>query len=62
MCDRIARIVSEGLKTCEDLETFLAVKPVVLAFEQTLQVSARFKIKILHLRLTPLHSISGVRV
>ncbi|KAG7562727.1 hypothetical protein FFLO_01788 [Filobasidium floriforme] len=37
MCDRIARIVSEGLKTCEDLETFLAVKPVVLAFEQTLQ-------------------------
>lgn len=40
MCDRIARIVSEGLKACEDLDTFLAVKPVVLAFEQTLQVSA----------------------
>ena len=38
MCERIARIVSEGLKACEDLDTFLAVKPVVLAFEQTLQV------------------------
>ena len=39
MCERIARIVSEGLKNCEDLDTFLVVKPVVLAFEQTLQVS-----------------------
>jgi hypothetical protein len=41
MCERIARIVSDGLKDCEDLDTFLAVKPVVLAFEQTLQVRTR---------------------
>jgi hypothetical protein len=34
-------MVSDGLKDCEDLDTFLAVKPVVLAFEQTLQVRTR---------------------
>lgn len=40
MCQEIVKIVGDGLKGCEELETFLAVKGHVLTFMQTLQVSA----------------------
>ncbi len=39
MCAQIVKIVGDGLKGCEELETFLGVKGHVLTFMQTLQVS-----------------------
>lgn len=35
----IVEVVSDGLKNCEDSNTFLAVKLSILRFEQTLEVS-----------------------
>lgn len=35
----IVQVVSDGLKGCEDSNTFLAVKLSILRFEQTLEVS-----------------------
>ena len=39
MCERVVRIVDEGLKGCEDPEVFLGTKFKVLTFVQTLEVS-----------------------
>lgn len=42
MCERVVRIVDEGLKNCEDPEIFLGTKFKVLTFVQTLEVSSSF--------------------
>lgn len=39
MCERVVRIVDEGLAGCEDPEIFLGTKFKVLTFVQTLEVS-----------------------
>ena len=39
MCERVVRIVDEGLRGCEDPEVFLGTKFKVLTFVQTLEVS-----------------------
>lgn len=39
MCERVVRIVHEGLAECEDPEIFLGTKFKVLTFVQTLEVS-----------------------
>ncbi len=41
MCERVVRIVDEGLAGCEDPEVFLGTKFKVLTFVQTLEVSRR---------------------
>lgn len=38
MCERVVRIVHEGLAECEDPEIFLGTKFKVLTFVQTLEV------------------------
>lgn len=38
MCERVVRIVDEGLGGCEDPEAFLGTKFKVLTFVQTLEV------------------------
>lgn len=38
MCERVVRIVDEGLAGCEDPEVFLGTKFKVLTFVQTLEV------------------------
>jgi len=38
MCERVVRIVDEGLRGCEDPEVFLGTKFKVLTFVQTLEV------------------------
>lgn len=40
MCERVVRIVDEGLRECEDPEVFLGTKLRVLTFVQTLEVRA----------------------
>ena len=42
MCERVVRIVDEGLRGCEDPEVFLGTKFKVLTFVQTLEVSLPF--------------------
>jgi hypothetical protein len=39
MCERVIRIVDDGLAGCEDPETFLGTKFKILTFVQTLEVS-----------------------
>ena len=39
MCERVVRIVDEGLAGCEDPEIFLGTKFKVLTFVQTLEAS-----------------------
>lgn len=40
MCERVVRIVDEGLAGCEDPEVFLGTKFKVLTFVQTLEVGS----------------------
>lgn len=42
MCERVVRIVDEGLAGCEDPEAFLGTKFKVLTFVQTLEVRVCF--------------------
>lgn len=39
MCERVVRIVDQGLATCEEAEVFLGTKFKILSFVQTLEVS-----------------------
>lgn len=38
LCERVTRIISDGLKECDEPQVFLQVKPILLAFEETLKV------------------------
>ena len=44
MCERVVRIVDDGLAECEDPEVFLGTKLKILIFVQTLEVCCHLSI------------------